>query len=483
METVITAPKTSDVQILNPKDYSTKEDYAVAMGFPKETGWTEICETLGLELDPKGGRRTLYNAFKAQANIPNEGEGKIEKKSVSVTVPASTITVIDQPQPVKEAEATEEVAEVKGEPFEIKEVKRKKAAPAPVVEEGEDDEVTKAARMFAEALAKAKGRSPELNPEQIQKMVNDNLRSFRESVDGQIQELREENEVALPHLVTKIVELKLQDVGVTRIEVKLGDKEAKEVKGKTHKEFKNLLQHAAIRDNVMLVGPAGSGKTTVCQQVAEALELAFYCKSVCAQTSKAELLGYCDANGNYVTTEFRKAFEDGGLFVLDEVDAGNPNVIAVLNSALANEYCAFADKMVKKHEDFVLIACANTFGLGADRQYVGRNQLDAATLDRFSVIEFAYDETLERDLAPNKWFCNFTQKLRKELVAERVVISPRATILGGRLIEAGFSPEYALKTRVLKGMPVALAERVQKVFGTFYNERAAKGLELPNQTK
>ena len=38
-----------------------------------------------------------------------------------------------------------------------------------------------------------------------------------------------------------------------------------------------------------------------------------------------------------------------------------------------------------KHEDFVAIGAANTFGAGADAQYVGRNALDAATLDRFRV--------------------------------------------------------------------------------------------------
>lgn len=144
----------------------------------------------------------------------------------------------------------------------------------------------------------------------------------------------------------------------------------------------------------------------------------FYCKSVCAQTSKAELLGFINANGNYIITEFRKAYEFGGVFVLDEVDAGNPNVLAVLNSALSNSVCSFADLMVKKHEDFVLIACANTFGFGSDRQYVGRNQLDAATLDRFSVIEFNYDETLEIALSGNETLAKCVQEIRKELSNE-----------------------------------------------------------------
>jgi cobaltochelatase CobS len=39
---------------------------------------------------------------------------------------------------------------------------------------------------------------------------------------------------------------------------------------------------------------------------------------------------------------------------------------------------------------------ANTFGTGADRQYVGRNQLDESTLDRFRIgqIERDYDSEI-----------------------------------------------------------------------------------------
>ncbi|WP_234734814.1 AAA family ATPase [Tellurirhabdus bombi] len=480
----------SNVVILNPKNYSTKEEYAVAMGYSKETGWVEICNALNLTLDPKGGRRTLYNAFKALNK-----DAAPAPKSVAVKVP-----VVDVPQPkqkVKPVEApaptvTEEVKPVEAAPVATEEVKpaeqpaieEKPAEAAPVVVEVETavvepknevaPSVQEAAMMLSKALA---AMNANVDPDQISKLVKEEFGKLND----QLIKKSEDTEKALLVAVEKLVNGRMDQLGVTRIEVTLNNAEPKAVTGQVHKEFENILRHAAIRDNVLLVGPAGSGKTTVCEQVAEALSLDFYCKSVCAQTSKAELLGYCDANGNYVTTEFRKAYENGGVFVLDEVDAGNPNVIAVLNSALSNSVCAFADQMVRKHADFILIACANTFGTGPDRQYVGRNQLDAATLDRFSVIEFGYDETLERNLAPNKWFCNFTQKLRKDLANERVVISPRATILGGKLIEAGFTPEYALKTRILKGMPTQMAERVVKVFGQFYNERSAKGLEIPNQ--
>ena len=49
----------------------------------------------------------------------------------------------------------------------------------------------------------------------------------------------------------------------------------------------------------------------------------------------------------------------------------------------------------------MILAAANTWGRGGDQQYVGRNQLDAATLDRFvlSTLHVDYDTDLERDIA------------------------------------------------------------------------------------
>lgn len=103
--------------------------------------------------------------------------------------------------------------------------------------------------------------------------------------------------------------------------------------------------------------------------------------------------------GHVVRTQFREAYENGGVFLLDEVDASDPDALTASNSALSNGMAAFPDALVRKHEDFVAIAAGNTFGSGADRQYVGRNQLDAATLDRFTVFEVDYDEMLELEIS------------------------------------------------------------------------------------
>jgi hypothetical protein len=170
--------------------------------------------------------------------------------------------------------------------------------------------------------------------------------------------------------------------------------------GKVHKSFEDLLITTQCRQHAFLTGAAGSFKTSSAEKVAEVLGLKCSAISVCAQTTASALLGYMSATGSYVETEFRKRYEQGGVFILDEIDNGNANVLAVLNSALANSYCAFPDGMVKRHEDFILVATANTYGTGANAQYVGRNALDAATLDRFNVLSGVMTKSWNTASAP-----------------------------------------------------------------------------------
>jgi cobaltochelatase CobS len=233
--------------------------------------------------------------------------------------------------------------------------------------------------------------------------------------------------------------------------------------GVQHEKFETLLKVVANRINVMMVGPAGSGKTHAGSSVAKALGLSFHSISVGQQTSKVDFLGYMDAHGNYVSTHFRKAYENGGVFLIDEIDAGNPNVITIINAATANHQCAFPDKMVDKHDDFIVIAAANTFGRGADRKYVGRNQLDAATLDRFVVIEWDYDRKLEREIGVDEKWLEFVQDVRKavEKLNIRHVVSPRASINGSKMLAAGIPRNEVEDMVIWKGLDKASVETIK----------------------
>jgi hypothetical protein len=168
------------------------------------------------------------------------------------------------------------------------------------------------------------------------------------------------------------------------------------IKG-THPMFEPSLQAVANGMNLFLVGGAGSGKTYMTKQIAEALSLEHRMISCTADMMRHDLFGFIDAGGNYHTTPLRKAWEFGDELVVDEVDLASANLMGGLND-VANvdaEWLEFPDGRVPRHPDFRLIACANTIGEGATSTYRGRNALDGAFLDRFVFISVELDEAIE----------------------------------------------------------------------------------------
>jgi cobaltochelatase CobS len=243
--------------------------------------------------------------------------------------------------------------------------------------------------------------------------------------------------------------------------VKVDNTEANDL-GTQHFQFPTLLQILSTKLNIYLVGPAGSGKTTAAINCAKALEIPFHFTGAIA--SEFKLTGFINAQGQIVSTEFRKAYENGGLFLFDEIDASYPQAILAFNAALANDYMDFPDKCVPRHKDFYCIAAANTFGQGADRQYIGRNQLDAASLDRFVFIDWKFDENLERELAGNDKWVDFVQEVRKIIVDLKIrhVVSPRASIFGAKLLAKGIERKAVENSVIWKGLDTSTISTILK---------------------
>ncbi len=252
----------------------------------------------------------------------------------------------------------------------------------------------------------------------------------------------------------------LKKLAAKRIEIKIDNKKPKDL-GLQHYLFETLLRISSTGLNAYMVGPAGSGKTTAAVNVAKAMDVPFYFTGAIA--SEFKLTGFIDANGKIVNTEFRRAYEKGGLFLFDEIDASYPQAVLAFNAALANDYMDFPDKRVERHKDFYCIAAANTYGQGADRQYVGRNQLDAASLDRFVFLDWRFDEELERALAGNNNWVDFVQEVRKvvEELKIRHVVSPRASIFGVKLLAAGLDLRTVVKLLIWKGLDKTIIDKIQ----------------------
>jgi MoxR-like ATPase len=145
----------------------------------------------------------------------------------------------------------------------------------------------------------------------------------------------------------------------------------------------------------MLTGEKGSGKTTIAMDIAKTLNLHFYSISMTRQTTLSHLLGFVSVNGTYIESQLYKAATCGGLFLLDEIDAADANVILSLNT-IENGYISFPTGVVQIHKDFRMVATANP--QDEHHHYVGRSRLDAATLDRFDIVIIPLDLDLEKSL-------------------------------------------------------------------------------------
>ena len=154
------------------------------------------------------------------------------------------------------------------------------------------------------------------------------------------------------------------------------------VEGVVNKNFDIFCNLVNAGKPLYMYGPAGSGKSYTAKQIAEALGLDYY------ETSQAifayELKGYGDAAGKFVETAFYKAFANGGVFFLDEVDASAPEALVVLNNAIANKRFDFpVVGNVNAHPNFRGVAAGNTRMTGATMEYVARQMQDTSFKNRF----------------------------------------------------------------------------------------------------
>lgn len=302
----------------------------------------------------------------------------------------------------------------------------------------------------------------------MKKFENDfkeKLKSDYFSINQELEALKAENKDLRKHLFQ--LKDKIQRIrNYKTISINIQNGEHIKDLGKQHFQFEKLSKYVQTKNNIFLVGSAGSGKTTAARNIAKALNIKFYFTG--AINSEYKLTGFIDAQGKIVNTEFRKAYEHGGLFLFDEIDASFPQAILAFNAALANDFMDFPDKKVQRHKNFYCIAAANTFGTGADRQYVGRNQLDAATLDRFITFNWEIDETLEHELANNYEWVNYVQKARKAAskIGERHIISPRASMQGADLLRIGIDRKEVEKDVVWKGLDASRIQMIKKNMGS-----------------
>jgi len=221
-----------------------------------------------------------------------------------------------------------------------------------------------------------------------------------------------------------------------------------------HEKYDMIKQCLECGIPVYLAGPAGSGKNHTIEQIAKELGWNFYFSNSVQQEYK--LTGFIDAGGCFHDTEFYKACTDENdcIFFLDEMDASIPEVLVLLNAAIANGYFEFPNGRVDfDHVHFV--AAGNTVGSGADDMYTGRMVLDQATLDRFAIIEFDYSLNIEMHITKNNAeLVGFIHQLRDEAKSKgiRATFSYRCMTMITKLEKAGMDLTVAMTISIVKGL-------------------------------
>lgn len=175
-----------------------------------------------------------------------------------------------------------------------------------------------------------------------------------------------------------------------------------------------LIQGANV--NVALIGGAGIGKTTVVEKIASDAE-GFCAVSCNPETSSPDFYGIqtpMHPDGAFVLSDFTKALlkaealkKAGSLekihVLLDEGDAMDTGTALMLNRALEQKRMShrFLGRTIDFGDNIVFTMAMNTTGGGADSDYTGRDNLDAAFLDRFFRIRVTRDDAVQAEIFSN----------------------------------------------------------------------------------
>lgn len=197
-----------------------------------------------------------------------------------------------------------------------------------------------------------------------------------------------------------------------------------------HPKMEDVIKTLVLNKRAMLVGPAGTGKTTIASQIAEKMRLPFYKYSCSRDSSVFDLLGYKQPTSEqYLETSFLKCYENGGIFLVDEYDAMSGDMSLFFNGvADASKFLSVPHRDAKpqavKHKDFHIVMCGNTWGKGS-HEFTGRDFQDAALMDRFrySRHHIGYHHELEKRLMGSHYA--FADQLRKTLESMGSYLSTR----------------------------------------------------------
>ena len=157
---------------------------------------------------------------------------------------------------------------------------------------------------------------------------------------------------------------------------------------------KAVLSSLLDNDRILLVGPTGSGKSSLIAQLAARLNWPVRRINLHGETSVSDFLGTHKARGGDVFYQhgiLPTAMREGHMLILEELDAATPEILFVLQGVLEEggtlTIADNAGELITPHPEFRLVATANTLGVGDESGlYTGTSVLNASHLDRWTTV-------------------------------------------------------------------------------------------------
>ena len=164
--------------------------------------------------------------------------------------------------------------------------------------------------------------------------------------------------------------------------------------------FQKIVDDVILGQNVFLVGGAGTGKTTLAQNVAGALGREYITINCSQWTAPTEIIGGQTLDG-YQEGKLIEAWKEGYMLILDELPKIDPNTAGLFNDALAKtklpNSLVFNSRKEKfeKHPNFCVIATGNIYPNTESMAYGANNKQDLSLLDRFAGSVYTIEKNVE----------------------------------------------------------------------------------------